>query len=213
MGRTHLLYPTYFPSISHFVAMIGADEICFEVDDHFQKQTNRNRMYIYSPNGVQMLNIPVKHSSIAHQKTRDVRIEPAFDWQKLHFRSLEAAYRSSPFFEFFEDTIMPVYEKKYTFLADLTFDSMEIAAKCMQWKLQYSKTEEFFHTPENAVDFRNLARGKKDESRFEDYPQVFADRHGFLNNLSILDLIFNEGRHAMAYLKRQPLPIPNTIAP
>ena len=63
-----LIHPTYFPSISHYVAMIQADSVTFEMEDNFQKQTNRNRMYIYSPNGVQMLNIPIKHSKEKHQK-------------------------------------------------------------------------------------------------------------------------------------------------
>ena len=86
-----LLLPTYFPSISQFAAMVQADSITLEMEDNFQKQTNRNRMYIYSPNGIQMLNIPVKHSKENHQKTKDVKIEDAFDWQKQHFKSLEAA--------------------------------------------------------------------------------------------------------------------------
>src|SRR6476469_6603811 len=106
-----LIHPTYFPSVSQFAAIAQATEITFEMDDNFQKQTNRNRMYIYSPNGIQLLNIPVMHSRNHHQKTCDVRIEKAFDWQKQHFKSLEAAYRSSPFFEYFEDAIMPIFTK------------------------------------------------------------------------------------------------------
>jgi hypothetical protein len=106
-----LIHPTYFPSVSHFVAMAQAETITFEMEDNFQKQTNRNRMYIYSPNGIQLLNIPVKHSAdTRHQKTKDIKIESAFDWQKQHFKSLEAAYRSSPFFEYFEDDILPIFE-------------------------------------------------------------------------------------------------------
>ena len=103
-----LLHPTYFPSISHFAAMVQSESITFEVADNFQKQTNRNRAYIYSPNGIQLLNIPVKHSKESHPKTKDIKIETDFDWQKQHFKSLEAAYRSSPFFEFFEDDIRPI---------------------------------------------------------------------------------------------------------
>ena len=107
-----LIYPTYFPSISHYVAMLQASTITFEVEDNFQKQTNRNRMYIYSPNGLQMLNIPIKHSKETHQKYKNIRIENDFGWQKNHFKSLEAAYRTSPFFEYFEDDFRPIFEKK-----------------------------------------------------------------------------------------------------
>lgn len=200
-----LLQPTYFPSISHFVAMAKADIITFEMDDNFQKQTNRNRMYIYSPNGLQLLNIPVKHSKEAHQKTRDIKIETAFDWQKQHFKSLDAAYRSSPFFEYFEDDIRPIFEKQHMFLLDLNFEALTVISKCLGLKLEYTETTEFFKEVTSFDDLRHLANGKKDTSEFESYTQVFGDKFGFINNLSILDLLFNEGRHALEYLKNQKL--------
>lgn len=200
-----LIHPTYFPSVSHFVAMAQADSLTFEVDDNYQKQTGRNRMLIYSPNGVQLLNIPIKHSKAAHQKTRDVRIENAFDWQKQHFKSLEAAYRSSPFFEFFEDAFVPIFSQKHEFLLDLNLTCIELVAKCLGMPFNYQKTEEYFHDAAGFDDYRKLANGKKDPAVFEAYTQVFSDKHGFINNLSILDLLFNEGRHALDYLKRQAL--------
>jgi WbqC-like protein family len=200
-----LFLPTYFPSISHFVAMVNAEEITFEMDDNFQKQTNRNRMYIYSPNGLQLLNIPVKHSKNAHQKTKDIQLETAFDWQKQHFKSLEAAYRSSPFFEYFEDDLVPIFQKKHTFLMDLNFETIEFVSKSMRWNLEFSKTTEYFSEVPNSKDFRFLADGKKDTSSFENYPQVFHEKEGFLNNLSVLDLLFNEGKFALDYLKKQEI--------
>ena len=198
-----LFLPTYFPSISHFVAMVNAETITFEMDDNFQKQTNRNRMYIYSPNGLQLLNIPIKHSKNAHQKTKDIQLETAFDWQKQHFKSLEAAYRSSPFFEYFEDDLAPIFQKKHTFLMDLNFETIAFVAKCMRWPLEFSTTTEYFSEVSNTKDFRFLADGKKDISTFENYPQVFQEKEGFLNNLSVLDLLFNEGKFALDYLKKQ----------
>jgi hypothetical protein len=200
-----LLLPTYFPSISHFAVMAQSENIIFEMEDNFQKQTNRNRTYIYSPNGIQLLNIPVKHSKAAHQKTKDVLIENEFDWQKQHFKSLEAAYRSSPFFEFFEDDIIPFFEKKHTYLMDLNMEALHITTKCLRIKLDFSKTTEYFHEVENISDFRYLSNGKKDPNSFEKYSQVFDDKHGFINNLSVLDLLFNEGKFAIDYLKNQTL--------
>ena len=200
-----LIHPTYFPSISHFSTMAKSNLVTFEVEDHYQKQTNRNRTYIYSPNGIQLLNIPVKHSKESHQKTKDVRLETAFDWQKQHFKSLEAAYRTSPFFEYFEDAIQPIFTKKHTFLMDLNLETIAIVTKCLGMKLVYTKTTEYFHEVPDFVDFRKLADGKKDTSKFEPYTQVFGDKHGFLNNLSILDLLFNEGRFALNYLKEQQI--------
>ena len=200
-----LLLPTYFPSISNFSAIANADSLIFEVEDNFQKQTNRNRTYIYSPNGIQMLNIPIKHSREKHQKTKEVKLETAFDWQKQHFKSLEAAYRSSPFFEYFEATLLPIFTKKHTFLLDLNFETIEIVSKCLNMKLEYEKTTEYFHEVSDSLDFRFLANGKKEVANFTRYTQVFGEKHGFINNLSVLDLLFNEGRFALDYLKEQTL--------
>jgi hypothetical protein len=200
-----LIYPSYFPSISHYVAMAQSESITLEMEDNFQKQTNRNRMYIYSPNGIQLLNVPVKHSKEIHQKTKDVRIENDFGWQKQHFKSLEAAYRSSPFFEYFEDDIQVIFEKKYTFLMDLNLEAMALVSKCLRMPFDYRTTSEYFREANDFTDFRNLVNGKKDETIIAPYTQVFEDKHGFINNLSILDLLFNEGRYALDYLKKQSL--------
>lgn len=200
-----LIHPTYFPSISHFAAIVQAESITFETDDNFQKQTNRNRMYIYSANGIQLLNIPIKHSNTVHQKFRDVELETAFNWQKQHFKSLEAAYRTSPFFEYFEDDIRHLFEKKHRFMMDLDFETYDLVCNCLGISADYSKTEEYYKEVKEQSDFRFLANGKKDLHQFEPYPQVFEEKHGFINNLSILDLLFNEGRYAVDYLKKQKI--------
>ena len=200
-----LIYPSYFPTISNYVAMAQADSITFEVEDNFQKQTNRNRTYIFSPNGIQLLNIPIKHTKERHQKTKEVRLETAFDWQKQHFKSLEAAYRTSPFFEYFEDELTSIFNKKHTFLMDLNFETMEIISKCLRMKFDFNRTTEYFHEVSNYTDFRPLVNGKKEIMLFENYTQVFGEKHGFINNLSILDLLFNEGKFALDYLKNQKL--------
>ncbi|MCK6607124.1 MAG: WbqC family protein [Flavobacterium sp.] len=200
-----LIHPTYFPSISHYVVMLQADSVTFEMEDNFQKQTNRNRMYIYSPNGVQLLNIPVKHAIEKHQKYKDVRIENDFGWQKNHFKSLEAAYRTSPFFEYFEDDFRPLFEKKHEFLMDLNLEVFQLVNDSLGINIQPQKTTEFFHEVSDYNDFRHLVNGKKDTTQLEEYTQVFNEKHGFINNLSILDLLFNEGRYAVDYLKNQQL--------
>jgi hypothetical protein len=200
-----LIHPTYFPSISHYIAMVKAESVTFEMKDNFQKQTNRNRMYIYSPNGIQLLNVPVKHSKEKHQKFKDVRIENDFAWQKNHFKSLEAAYRTSPFFEYFEDDFRPLFEKKQEFILDLNLQIFELINSSLGINIEAQKTTEFFHDSLNYDDFRSLVNGKKDVTQIEEYTQVFNDKHGFINNLSILDLLFNEGRYAVDYLKNQSL--------
>ncbi len=209
--NTILIHPGYFPSISQFVAVSKAEEVVLEMEDNFQKQTNRNRMYVYSPNGIQLLNVPIKHSKEAHQRIKDIRLETAFDWQKQHFKSLEAAYRTSPYFEYFEDDLMPIFTKKHTFLMDLNLQTMELVSKCLGLPFRYQETQEYFHKVMDMTDYRYLINGKKDTTVIESYTQVFDDKHGFINNLSILDLLFNEGRHALSYLKRQTVAAKATI--
>ena len=200
-----LIHPTYFPSISHYIAMLQSDSVTFEMEDNFQKQTNRNRMYIYSPNGVQLLNVPVKHGINKHQKYKDVRIENDFSWQKNHFKSLEAAYRTSPFFEYFEDDFRPLFEKKHEFIMDLNLEIFALVNSSLGIKIEAQKTAEYFHEVTDYTDYRSLVNGKKDTTQIEEYTQVFNEKHGFINNLSILDLLFNEGRYAGDYLKNQQL--------
>lgn len=200
-----LLYPSYFPSISQFAIMAQATDFVLETEDNYQKQTNRTRAFIYSPNGIQLLNIPIKHSANVHQKTKDVLIENAFGWQRQHFKSLEAAYRSSPFFEYFEDAFQPIFNKKHTFLLDLNLETIKLISKCMQLKVNYSKTTEYFHTVTDFEDYRYLINGKKDTTVLTPYTQVFKEKHGYINNLSIVDLLFNEGRYALDYLKNQKI--------
>jgi hypothetical protein len=202
-----LIFPTYFPSISHYVAILKTENVVLEIGDHFQKQTNRNRMYIHSPNGKQLLNIPIKHAEHGHlhQKTKHLRIENDFGWQKQHFKSLEAAYRTSPYFEYFEDDFRPIFEKKHTFLLDLNLEVFETLNEALGLKLTIETSDLFEKNPENCLDARDLSNGKKDNNNFETYAQVFDDKNGFINNLSIFDLLCNEGRHAVAYLKRQEL--------
>ena len=199
-----LIYPTYFPSISHYIAMIAAESLTFEVEDTFQKQTNRNRMYIYSPNGIQMLNISVKHND-ANNNFKDIKIDNQYNWQKNHFKSLEAAYKNSPFYEYFIDDLQPIFEKKHEFMLDLNLEIFERINAALGISIHFDKTTEYFHEVNDKTDFRNLVNGKKDATQIEPYTQVFDNKHGFINNLSILDLLFNEGRYAVDYLKQQHL--------
>lgn len=200
-----LLHPTYFASISHYVAMVHAQQIIFESDDNYQKQSNRNRMYVYSANGVQLLNIPIKHKGTVNQKYKEVEIEDAFGWQKQHFKSLEACYRTSPFFEYYEDDFLPFFEKKHRFLYDLNLETHQLVCDALQVELPFISTTTYEKEPQDSLDFRSLANGKKDTHQYQPYTQVFDSKYGFLNNLSILDLLFNEGPQAINYLKNQKI--------
>ncbi len=199
-----ITHPCYFPSISQYAVLVQAKELLFEKEDNYQKQTNRNRMYISGPNGLQILNIPVKNSNQKHQKYKDILIDNDSDWQKNHLKSLETAYKSSPFYDLLIDEFDAVFKKNNTYLFDLNLKTIELVNECLGIEMDYNFTTEYFTDLENQViDFRPLVNGKKDNNVVETYMQVFQEKEGFLNNLSILDLLFNEGRAAVGYLKSQ----------
>ncbi|EIJ39255.1 MULTISPECIES: WbqC family protein [Galbibacter] len=201
-----VIHPTYFPSVAHWIEINkAAENLIFEKEDNYQKQTYRNRTYIYSPNGIQMLSIPIKHNkNKAHQKYKDVELETNFDWKKQHWKSIQTAYRTSPFFEFYEDEFAPFFEKQHKFLYDMNMESIEILADCFQIELDFSFTTEFEKEISGVLDNRHLAKAKEEKNyNFDVYTQVFDDKHGFIENLNGLDLLFNEGTNASNYLDNQ----------
>lgn len=201
-----LLHPCYFGPISQFVVIAQAPAVIFENEDNYQKQTYRNRMYIYGANGKLLLNIPIKHTGnkSQHQKYKEVKIENDFHWQKQHWKSLQAAYRTSPFFEYYEDEFQPLYSRKYDFLLDFNYDCFKVALDCLQLETDYQKTQSYEPNPASVIDMRYLVNAKsKEDISWEPYTQVFQDKYGYINDLSIIDLIFNEGPNAVNYLERQ----------
>ncbi len=200
-----LIQPPYFGDVAHYTVMAKADEIYFESADNFQKQTSRNRTHIMGANGLLMLNVPLKHNRAGNrQLTRDVRIENSFPWQDLHWKSLCSAYRSSPYFEFFEDDLQPLFVEKQAFLLDFNMKTILLVSDLI--KIDHV---EIFHTDEYTMDpgepfndYRYLIQSKKVKFKNEPYQQVF-DKLDFLPNLCILDLLFNLGPQAKPYLLRQ----------
>ncbi|GAA3615658.1 WbqC family protein [Flavivirga amylovorans] len=201
-----IIHPTYFPSIAHFVAMIKAKTIVYETDDNFLKQTYRNRTHIYGANGKLTLNIPVIHSQKNRQKYRDVKIFNEEKWQSLHWKSLLSAYRTSPFFEYYEDELQPLFNTKMDYILDYNFKCLQVICDCLQLELNTSKSETFQKIVDDKTDFRSLVNAKKEPyQNFDTYTQVFNNKHGFIPNLSILDLLFNEGPNTLNYLESQTL--------
>lgn len=202
---TALLHPTYFPNIAHF-AIMAQRNFLFEKEDNYQKQTYRNRAYIYSANGPQMLSVPIKHlgGPQGHQKYKEVVIEDNFDWKKQHWKSIQTAYRTSPFFEYYEDELAPFFEKKHHRLFDMNLESIELIAGLLPFEPDFAFTAEYFKEPDKMNDLRPLVNAKKNtKGSLESYTQVFAEKHGYIENLSTLDLLFNEGPNALNYLERQ----------
>ncbi|MDO6760423.1 WbqC family protein [Tamlana sp. 2_MG-2023] len=201
-----LIHPTYFPSIAQCIAIVNTDTVVFETDDNFLKQTYRNRCYIYGANGKLTLNIPVVHSQKNRQKYKDVKIFNDENWQSLHWKSLLSAYRTSPFFEYYEDELQPLFTNKSEFILDHNLKCMEVILDCLQLELNTSKTQTYKSVEETHSDYRFLVHAKKEITQnLEPYTQVFGDKHGFIPNLSILDLLFNEGPNTLNYLESQTL--------
>ena len=198
-----LFIPTYFAPISQYSEIINTDEVLFEVHDNFQKQSFRNRCYIFNTNGKQLLNIPVKHpNSSSRKQTKDTLVENATHWQDQHFKSLKTAYRNSPFFEFYVDDLAHIFEKKYTYLQDINIDTFLFVSEALQISSNFKKTSSYTEVLESN-DFRNLAAIKtQPKNLVKPYIQMFDDKHGFLPNLSILDLLFMEGPNAISFLEK-----------
>lgn len=196
-----IFQPTYFSPIYQFKQLLQAEEVVFEVFDNYQKQSYRNRFHIYNSNGFLSLSIPIKHNNGQRLLTKEALIENDFDWQKNHFRSLKNSYRSSPYFEYYEDDIAPLYEKPQKYLLDFLFKTQELSLELLQADLPFSKSTSYQdYTIEE--DFRFMANAKlKQEFPFTKYKQVFETKHGFIPGLSILDLIFNEGPNAISFLQ------------
>ncbi|MGB0778020.1 MAG: WbqC family protein [Flavobacteriaceae bacterium] len=193
-----LFYPAYFGSIKQYSSILKSDECSFEVWDNFEKQTYRNRMYILGPNGKQMLGIPVLRSG--KMLTREVSIDYKEDWVGLHQKSMDTAYMSSPFYEYYRDELFDVLNQKFKFLQDLQMASHEFIMQALDEQKAWASTKAF-STDNNPGDFRGLIQAKKENNDgMLSYVQVFSNRFGFEPNLSVLDLIFNEGPSAPRYL-------------
>lgn len=202
--KTILLHPSYFPSIEQMAAVAQAESVVWEVEDNYQKQTYRNRAFIAHSNGILLLNVPIKHNrKSARQKTKDVMVENDFPWQEQHWKSLQSAYRASPFFEYYEDDL----EHLFTTPADsLLAHNLKIYATLTELiGIEVETSQSLVYDLKPKInDLRHLINSKR-KSAFitELYTQVLTANHGFLPNLSVLDLLFNEGPNSLSYLERQ----------
>lgn len=200
-----LVYPAYFPCILQMVAMAQANSIVFELDDNYQKQTYRNRAYIAHSNGQMVLNTPiVKHETTeTYRKTRDIQTCTDTPWQQHHFKSLESAYRSSPFYDFYIDDLEPLFTNRVESLQEHNLKIFHIICEVLEWDIEVATTTEY-QKDFDGLDLRNLINAKKKvKHSFTPYIQVFDETNGFLPNLSVLDLLFNLGPSTLSYLRAE----------
>lgn len=176
--------------------------IIFEIEDNYQKQTYRNRAYITHSNGKLLLNVPILHSKkTVREKTKEVEVENSFPWQAHHWKSIQSAYRSSPYFEFYEDDLVELFKYPVVSLLDHNINIFRVLCDLIDIETPHSFSEEYLKDPEQ-VDFRGIVNVKETVSvDFPYYNQVLENDDSFIPNLSILDLLFNEGPNTLTYLE------------
>ncbi len=196
-----ILSSAYLGPIEYFSLLKKNEDSLIEHHEHFIKQTYRSRCEIYSPNGLHTLSIPlVKRNH--RQSMKDIQISYDYDWRTIHWRTLESSYKRSPFFEYYEDDLYPFFhQEKYKYLIELNQALQEQVLLLLKLKTSYSFTKSYKAEYPNLVDLRNVIIPKSEEHTYQPkkYTQVFETRHGFLPNLSIVDLLFNEGPRACDY--------------
>lgn len=192
----------YHPPVEYFIRMIShKNDILLEKHEHFPKQTYRNRTTIHSPNGKLDLIVPVVKGANVHTSMKDVRISNEFKWQRQHLMGLQTSYRSSAYFEFYEDDLMPFYEKRWDYLVEYNEAILRFLLQALKLRIDYTFSIEYEPVYDNRDDFRESIHPKKDSPvDFKPYFQVFQERNGFIKNLSILDLLFNQGPQSTKYL-------------
>ena len=195
-----VLTTAYLAPVIYYSEMAKAETVFIENYDFYLKQTYRNRCQIAAANGSMILTIPVEKADSGKMLTRDVCISQHNDWQIQHWRSIESAYNSTPFFEYYKDELVPFYEKKWMFLWDF---NQEIQAKMFELLNLDSlilPTKEYKNIPDKKIlDLRDAIHPKKENKyvNCDPYYQVFEQRFGFQPNLSIIDLLFNMGNESI----------------
>ena len=213
---TALLSSAYFGPVQWYQKLNRYDTCFIEQHDHFIKQTYRNRCVIATTHGTQTLSIPIEHYDGAKCPMRDIRISNHGNWRHLHWNALLSAYGESPFFEFYADDIRPFFERQWTFLFDFNMEITRQMCTLLDIEPDIRFTDRYMPSVTSSplseknggdmplVDYRDAIRPKhpQPDKAFAPrrYYQVFAQKNGFLPNLSILDLLFNEGNEAVLFL-------------
>jgi len=204
--NTVLLSTAYFAPVQYYSKFLKYDEIYIEQFEHFNKQTYRNRCVILGGNGPIQLVVPVVKGRGRKILIKDLRISYDIEWQRNHWRTIFSAYNSSPFFEYYKDDIQPFFESKFDFLFDFNFKIHETVCELLEIQNNTFLTTDFEKVPDDTLNLRETISPKISpevdlEFQPQKYTQVFSDKLGFVEGLSILDLLFNEGPNSYTVLE------------
>lgn len=201
-----VLATAYFPPVEYFFAIANSKKVLIEGNEIYQKQSYRSRCNIYTTTGADSLNIPILRNGTHKVPIRDIKIDYSKGWLQQHQRAIVSAYKSSPFFDYYQDDLFPILDRKETFLFDLNQKLLTKLIELVGIKVDISFTESYEVTPQGE-DFRSRIQPKyRGESLLQEYKkektyyQVFSNKLGFIPNLSILDLLSNEGPNSISYL-------------
>ena len=195
-----VLSTAYFPNTDYCKVFCNNSKVLIDIGEHFVKQSQRSRCEILGPNGILKLIVPLKKRK-NRMPTKDVRIAYDENWQKLHWKSLESAYRSSPYFEYYENKLDKLINRtKHNFLVDLNMEIMAFIIDVLEIDLEVQYSREYLEMVDNSLDMRNsIDTAQINNEKYSVYTQVFA-KGDFTGNLSIIDLICNEGPNAIHLL-------------
>jgi hypothetical protein len=201
---TLLIESQYFPNFFYYKTLINFDILLIERYEHYQKLSFRNRCYIAGPNGRILLSVPLARGKNQRTVMKDVRISNEEKWQAQHWKTLVSAYRRSPWFEYHEESLGKLYEQPAQFLLDWNMACFEWANNVIGLHHPVTFTDEYKKDADAGIrDLRDTMSPSEAVSgdNMPVYAQVFQERVGFMPNLSILDLIFCEGRRSLELLK------------
>ena len=206
MINTVLLSTAYFGPIYYYAVLVKTEKVYIEQFENFIKQTYRNRCVILGGNGPMQLIVPVVKGRGPKTLIKDLQISYDTDWQRNHWRTIFSAYSSSPFFEYYKDDIQPFFETKHKFLLDFNLKIHETVCELLEVENTAGLTAGFEKVPEGTINLRESISPKiktQNNTNFQPvkYTQVFSDKLGFVPNLSILDLLFNEGPNGYSVLE------------
>lgn len=191
---------SYFGPIEEFVYLAQNNTVTYESKEHFVKQSYRNRCIIYGANGLQRLTVPLVLKSREKTAMENIKISYAEKWQSHHWKSIKSAYKNSPFFDYYEELLLPLFLEEVDTLKNLNLKILSVVKQCLQLSCKTLLNQEFKAYTDNDLRL-NIHPKKNPTLQLPRYIQVFEERHGFHKNLSILDLIFNEGPSAILYLQ------------
>ena len=202
MEKGIVLPSFYLAPIAYYSHILQTNgEILLEKHEHFPKQTYRNRTSIHSPNGRLDLTIPIKKAK-GQKRThmKDVQVSNADDWQRQHWMTLQTSYRRSAYFEYYEDDFVRFYNRKFNFLFDFNQESNAMILKLLKINVDFSFTEDYRNSYPDLLDLREAIHPKKTLPVNKAYFQVFEPKNGFIPNISIVDLLFNQGPQSKNFL-------------